>query len=53
VLWTALAGIPVAAWWYLFLIEYPAQFKEYIEAVREKEKLLYDRLITPKDDQLL
>ena len=31
---SALFAIPIAAWWYLFLLVYPSQFKAYVEAAR-------------------
>jgi hypothetical protein len=30
--WTTAAALPVAAWWALFLVLMPAQFREYAEA---------------------
>ena len=31
---SALVALPIGAWWYLFLIIFPKQFKEYVEAAR-------------------
>ncbi|KAL4448544.1 hypothetical protein ABPG75_005763 [Micractinium tetrahymenae] len=36
--WTAAAALPVAAWWYLFLAVYPAQFREYAEGVNAERQ---------------
>jgi hypothetical protein len=38
-LWTVLAGIPITAWWLLFLVLYPAQFKQYVEEQRSFQQL--------------
>lgn len=36
--WTAAAALPVAAWWYLFLAVYPAQFQEYAEGMNAQRR---------------
>lgn len=36
--WTAAGSVPVIAWWYLFLIIYPAQFKEYAEGINTERQ---------------
>lgn len=36
--WTGAAALPVAAWWYLFLAVYPAQFREYAEGVNAERR---------------
>lgn len=36
--WTAAAVLPVAAWWVLFLVIAPAQFRDYVDAVNEQQQ---------------
>ena len=36
--WTGASALPVLAWWYLFLGIYPAQFREYAEAVNDQHR---------------
>jgi len=31
---SALVAVPIAAWWYVFLVEVPKQFAEYVETAR-------------------
>lgn len=31
---SALVALPIAAWWYVFLVAYPKQFREYVESAR-------------------
>jgi len=31
---SALVAVPIAAWWYVFLVVVPKQFKEYVESAR-------------------
>lgn len=31
---SALVAVPIVAWWYVFLVAVPKQFKEYVEAAR-------------------
>jgi hypothetical protein len=31
---SALFAIPIGAWWYLFLLVYPEQFKQYVQAAK-------------------
>jgi hypothetical protein len=31
---SALVAVPIAAWWYVFLVVVPKQFKEYVETAR-------------------
>ncbi|EIE18596.1 hypothetical protein COCSUDRAFT_26336 [Coccomyxa subellipsoidea C-169] len=39
VLWTLVVGIPISAWWFLFLVVYPAQYREYVEEQRSFQQL--------------
>ena len=32
--WTGLASLPILVWWYVFLVAYPAEFKNYILSQR-------------------
>ncbi len=34
-IWTGLASAPILVWWYVFLVAYPAEFKDYILSRRE------------------
>ena len=33
-LWTGLASVPILVWWYVFLVAYPAEFKNYVLSQR-------------------
>lgn len=33
-LWTGIASVPILVWWYVFLVAYPAEFKNYILSQR-------------------
>ena len=35
-LWTAVACVPVGAWWVLFLVIMPQQFRAYAEQVNQR-----------------
>lgn len=39
ILWTLLVGVPITAWWFLFLIVYPAQYREYVEGQQNFQEL--------------
>ena len=39
VLWTLVVGIPISAWWFLFLVVYPAQYREYVKEQRSFQQL--------------
>lgn len=35
--WTALVALPIGAWWGLFLVLMPAQYREYVEGLMEEQ----------------
>lgn len=35
---TAFATLPIAAWWYLFLVLYPASYTESLQAYRDQQR---------------
>ena len=41
---TALATLPIAAWWYLFLVLYPASYTESVEAYRDQQRQSSDTM---------
>lgn len=39
---TTLAALPIGAWWYLFLVLYPASYTEQVEALKAQQRQTRD-----------
>lgn len=42
IFWTGFAALPIAVWWYVFLVLVPAEFKEYVEAQSQLQDQLQE-----------